>query len=237
MRGLFIFSLIFQLQLSHASTPAEPDFDSLGGNAILFERARQLEPEKDVRVVQSRTVNRRQRVELDFDMARAFGGETYMNTRTVGLAANYHFNPRLSAGLKYSYAFNTLTAEGRALVDRAAADFQVNPENPSVPFPELDYVKSEVLALGQWYPIYGKLNLMDRAVAHFDVYGLGGGGQIWLRSGPTATYTAGLGVGFWFQRQFSARVEMRYQTYRAQYLSGEQKMDLTIGSVQVGYLL
>lgn len=237
MRALIILSLLFASGLSHAEKPSEPDFDTLGGNAILLEKARALQPEKEVRVVQARTVDRRRRTELNFDLSGVMGGETYMHTQTVGVAANYHFNPRWSVGVKYNYAFNSLTAEGEAMVERAEADFQANPENPGVPYPELDYVKDEALAIVNWYPIYGKLNLLDRAVAHFDIYALVGGGQMRLRSGPTSTYTAGAGVGLWLNPHLSTRFEVRYQGYTARYLTGTEDMDLTVASLQMGWLL
>jgi outer membrane beta-barrel protein len=149
----------------------------------------------------------------------------------------YHFNPRWSLGMKYNYAFNKLTPEGEALVDRAYADFQKNPAKPTTAFPEVAYPKSETLALVNWYPIYGKMNLMDQGVAHFDFYLVGGMGQVSLSSGPTSTYTAGGGVGIWLNQHFSSRVEMRYQNYQAEYLNGKQSLDLAVASFQVGYLL
>jgi len=215
----------------------EADFDSLGGNTILLERAKALEPEKNITIVQARTVERRHRIELAPEFSGTFGGDPYMRTKTVGLNVNYHFTPRFSVGLKYNYAFNSLTPEGEALVDKAYQDFLADPENPSSPYPEMDYVRDEAMALMSWYPIYGKLNLLDKSVVHFDVYALGGGGQVRLRSGPATTYTAGGGIGFWVNRNFSTRLEMRYQNYTAKYLDGEKDLDLTIGSVQMGWLL
>ncbi len=218
-------------------TTSEPDFDSLGGNTILLERAKALEPEKQISIVQTRTVNRRNRIELAPELASTFGGDSYMRTRTLGINAGYHFNPRLSVSLKYNYAFNNLTDEGEAMVDRARADFEANPENPSSPYPDLDYVRDEAMALVNWYPLYGKLNLLNKAVAQFDLYTLAGAGQVRLRSGTTSTYTAGCGIGFWINRNLSTRFEVRYQNYTAQYLTGEKDMDLTIGSLQMGWML
>ena len=234
-RPLLVFILAFS-SLALAQE-AEPDFDSLGGNSILLERARALEPEKNVSIVQSRTVARRHRLELAPEISSVFGGETYSQTKSIGLNAHYHFTPRISVGIKYSYAFNSLTDEGEALYDAAYKDFKANPNNPTVPFPELDYVKDEMLALVSWYPIYGKINLLDRSVVHFDIYALGGAGQMQLRSGPTPTYTAGGGIGFWISQSFSTRLEMRYQTYTAKYFDGSQDMDLTVGSLQMGWML
>lgn len=235
MRRLILLSLLVSLSAT-AQENTEPDFDSLGGNTILLERAKALEPEKDVRIVQSRTVDRRHRVEIAPEFSGTFGGDSYMKTKAIGLNLNYHFTPRFSVGLKYNYAFNTLTSEGDAMYKQALADYNADTESPSEPYPELDYVKDEALALLNWYPFYGKLNVFDNVV-QFDFYALGGGGQVRLRSGATNTYTAGGGVGFWVTQNFSTRLEMRYQNYTAKYLSGERDMDLTIGSIQMGWIL
>lgn len=213
------------------------DFDSLGGNQVILDRARALEPEKTVSIVQNRTVSRRNRVEIAPEFSGTFGGDTYSRTKSLGLNANYHFNPRWSVGVKYNYSFNDLTPEGKAMVDAAEADYQANPGNPSAKYAVLDYQKSETLALVNWYPFYGKMNLLDMSVAHFDFYFVGGAGQVELLSGATSTYTGGAGFGFWVSNNFSTRLEMRYQNYTAKYFDKQKDLDLAVASVQMGWML
>jgi outer membrane immunogenic protein len=232
-----IWLLTLVIEVNAADTPTAADFDSLGGNKILLDRARALEPDKKLSVVQNRTVERRGRLELAPEFSSTFGGEAYLRTQSLALNSYYHFTPRFSAGLKVAYSFNDLTPEGEAMVDRAYEQFRDDPENPLMPYPELDYPKGEALALMNWFPIYGKINFLDQRVIHFDAYMVGGGGQVWLRSGPTATYTAGAGLGFWLSPQFSTRFEVRYQTYNVTYFNGEQRLDLAVGSLQMGWLL
>ncbi|PIS11890.1 MAG: outer membrane beta-barrel domain-containing protein [Bdellovibrio sp. CG10_big_fil_rev_8_21_14_0_10_47_8] len=215
----------------------EADFDSLGGNQTILERAKALAPEKNVSIVQNRTVSRRHRFELAPELSGTFGGDAYNRTKSLGLNLHYHFNPRWSVGLKYDYSFNTLTPEGEAQMDQAVEDYNKNPANPNKAFPQIDYPKSETLALVNWYPFYGKLNLLDKAVSHFDVYAIGGYGQIQLSSGSVPTYTAGGGIGFWINQHFSTRLEMRYQNYKTKYLDGDRTLDLALASVQMGWLL
>lgn len=237
----WLFLLIFAAQAAQAagdgSALSDADFDSLGGNKIFLEKAKALQPEENMTIVQNRTVPLTHRVELAPEFSGTFGGDTYSRTKSFGLNALYHFNPRWAVGAKYNYSFNDLTSEGRSLVEQANADRLANPENPTVPFPSVDYPTSEALALVNWSPIYGKLNLMDKAIAHFDFYLVGGYGQVALSSGPTDTYTAGGGLGFWLTKHFSTRVEMRYQNYKAKYFESEKDMDLAIASVQMGWLL
>lgn len=241
-RLLLVFTLLLTVVASAASEETagdstEAQFDSLGGNKIFLEKAKALEPEKNVSIVQNRTVSLKNRVELAPEFSGTFGGDTYTRTKSVGLNAFFHFNPRWAVGFKYNYSFNSLTPEGEALVDQAYAEYQKNPANPSVGYPEMDYQKSEMMAMVNWAPIYGKMNLMDKSVAHFDFYFLGGYGQTELYSGPTPLVTAGGGLGFWINQHFSTRMEMRYQTYTAKYFETEKKMDLAIASVQLGWLL
>jgi outer membrane beta-barrel protein len=242
MRWSLVLSLLFSVVAMAAESapptaPAEPDFDSLGGNSILLERARALQPEKEVSIVQTRTVNRRHRWEFSPEAGTVMGGQTYTRTKSLGMNVDYHFNPYFSVGVKYTYDFNDLTREGNALVDAAYADYQAHPGHPTVPYPQLDYVKDEIFALADWYALYGKLNWFDREVVHFDIYTVGGIGQVRLNSGPASSYTAGLGVGLWLSQHFTSRFEMRYQTYTAQYYTGPKQLDLAVGSFQMGWLL
>ena len=218
-------------------TANETDFDSLGGNEILFEKAKDLQPDKKVSIVQNRTIEKRNRFEIAPEFSGNFGGDTYSRTKSLGLNVNYHLNYNWSVGLKYNYSFNSLTPEGEAMMDKAIADYNANPQSPSAAFPELNYQKSETLALVNWYPIYGKFNMLDQGVVHFDLYMLAGYGQIQLAKSSSPSYTAGSGLGFWMTNNFSTRLEMRYQNYTSEYLGISKKMDVAVASIQMGWLL
>lgn len=233
MKLLLILAALFPV----AAIAEQADFDSLGGNHPILERAKAISSEKIVSIVQNRTVPRINRFEFAPEFSGTFGGDSYNRTRGLGANIHYHFNPRWSVGLKYEYAFNSLTPEGKAMVDQAIADYESNPVTPNTPYPFLDYPKSQALALVNWYPFYGKLNLMDKGVAHFDIYGIAGAGQVQLFSGSATTYTGGMGIGFWLSQHLSSRMEMRYQTYDTKVFDKKQKMDLAVGSVQVGWML
>ena len=220
-----------------ANTANETDFDSLGGNKIFFEKAKDLQPEKTVTIVQNRTVDMKNRIEIAPEFSGVFGGDTYSRTKSLGLNVHYHLNYNWSVGAKYNYSFNSLTPEGEALMDQAIADYNANPQNPSASYPELNYAKSEAMALVNWYPVYGKFNMMDKSVVHFDFYMIGGYGQIQLNKSSSPTYTAGTGLGLWMTNNFSTRFEMRYQNYNSEYLGTTKKMDVAVASVQMGWLL
>jgi outer membrane immunogenic protein len=229
MKSLILFAFIALSSVANAAGLME-DFDSLGGNDVLLEKAQALNPESRVRIVQDRIVDRRNRVEIAPEYSNILGGDAYNKTQMIGLNAYYHFTPRFSIGASYGFAFNELRPEGDFLLqDKSISDRGI--------VPEIDYPKSQYMGLVTWYPIYGKMNLYDLGVAHFDIYALAGAGQVQLKSGDHPTYTAGGGVGFWVSQHLSTRFEMRYQTYKAQRFNGEATMNLTVASVQVGYLL
>lgn len=206
------------------------DFDKLGGNDVLMEKAKALEPERQVSVVQDRIVGRTKRFEFAPEFASVVGGDSYLDTNVWGLNAHFHINPHWSIGVKYNKMYNSMSPEGQNLID----DSSLLGKNI---VPEIDYPKDQSLATLNFYPIYGKLNVFDKAIAHFDVYALAGYGQINLRSGNTSTYTAGGGVGLWLSQHLTSRLELRYQTYDSQRSNGTSKMEVTVASLQFGYLL
>ncbi len=229
-------ALVFFLVLAAGVSPREAravdlleDFDALGGNDVLLDRAKELNPEADIRIVQDRVVDRRWREELTMEYGGVLGGDAYLATRSVGANYHVHLTPRWSVGVKYNYAFNELRDEGKHLINDTSA-------TGKGVIPELDYQKQSLMGVVNWYPIYGKMNLYDLGVVHFDVYALAGGGQVELESGRTGTWTAGGGVGLWFSQRLTSRLEMRYQTYEASRYAGKRDMDLAVASFQMGFL-
>ncbi len=234
---MFAISAMAANQEIQKTDSTDAEFDSLGGNKIFLDKAKALQPEKSVSIVQNRTVSLEKRIEIAPEFSGTFGGDTYTRTKSIGINAFYHFNPHWAIGAKYNYSFNSMTPEGEALANQAYEQYQKNPANPTIGYPQLDYQKSETMALFNYSPIYGKMNLFDKSIAHFDFYFLGGYGQMVLSSGDTPTYTAGGGLGFWINQHFSTRIEMRYQNYTAKYFEVEKNMDLAVASMQIGWLL
>lgn len=238
--NLLVASVLIVSSLSTAVTAQTvgAEFDNLGGNQIILDRARELNPDTKVEVVQDRIVPRKNRFEIAPEFSGTMGGDdTYTKSQSVGMNINYHINHRWSIGAKYNHTFNQLTAEGESMIDAAYADRLENPRNPTKPIPEIDHQKSESLIVLNWYPIYGKMNVFEKSIAQFDVYGLLGAGQVELKSGAKPTYTLGAGIGFWMSPQISTRMELRYQKYNVEYMTGPKNLDLAIASLQVGWLL
>lgn len=206
------------------------DFDSLGGNDVLLEKAKALNPEAQIRIVQDRVVVRRNRVELSPEFSSVLGGDAYNKTSNLGLNLHYHITPQWSLGLKYNYSFNQLRPEGENLLSDTSVDGKGR-------IPDIDHPKQQAMLLVNWYPIYGKMNLYDLGVVHFDIYAVAGAGQIELKSGRTTSYTGGAGLGLWVSQHLSTRFELRYEGYTAKRYNGDANMNTTVAGIQFGYLL
>lgn len=212
------------------------DMDSLGGNAEIAARAQALDPNNKTEVVQRRFVDRYNRVELGLNYGVVGGGDSYYSTQNIGGALDYHFTPRWSAGFRYYRSMNTLTSEGKTVYQDAVNRSKADPYN-NYQVPDLDHPIETGLAVVNFYPFYGKLNLMDLGVAHFDVYALAGYGKVNLNSGYADTYTAGGGLGLWWSQHFTSRIEGRYQTYSDRPYSGTRKLDLFVMTLGVGLMI
>lgn len=228
--GFLFAGVLFVPFFSHADLLQ--DFDSLGGNKVLLEKAQALNPEQNVFVVQDRIVSRKNRFEIAPEFHSVLGGDNFLISRAMSLNAHFHFNPQFSIGAKYSRMFNQLSQDGENLLNDSA----LNMRGRSL-VPDIDYPVSQWLATFDYYPIYGKFNFFNRGIVHFDVYGLLGAGNIQLASGSSSTWTAGTGMGFWISQHLTARLELRYQNYNAQRYTGAYKVDATVLGLQMGYLL
>ncbi len=189
------------------------DFNSLGTSSEVSERVKNLDSKQRVRVVQNRSVDRNNRVELGVHYGMTNNTDSYVSTQNAGAALQYHINPRFSFGFEYQKAYNKMSAEGDRQYSNAQALQQRDPGN-EVLFPGIDYPLDSKIALASFYPIYGKLNLFDSGIAQFDVYTSLGYGQMQLRSGNTNVFVAGLGTGIWLTNYLTTRIEGRYQKYQ-----------------------
>ncbi len=229
---LIIANMVFLSGLASASVSDE--LNGLGGNKELVRRARALDPKNKVRVVQNRTVDRDLRLEVGLSYGAVSGGDPYVRTNNLGAHLDFHISPRWSVGARYYNSSNTLSSEGKRVFESASA---ARATGSYYERPDIDYASDTYLGVINWYPMYGKLSLFDFGIAQFDVYLLGGGGQVRLNSGMAPTYTAGAGVGLWMNQHLSARIEARYQTYRDEIYSGSRQLDLTVISGSLGFML
>ena len=211
------------------------DMDALGANKELMKRARAIDPQNRIRVVQNRDVDRHWRVELGANASLLEGGDPYTNTNTIGLHLDLHITPHWSVGARWGNFSNSLNSEGKKVFESYDACHARG--NCTDRIPGTDPASNSYLGVVNWYPIYGKVNLFDTWVAQFDIYFLGGAGQIMLGSGSAPIYTAGGGAAFWWTNHFSTRFEARYQGYNDRVLDTSRNINQMVLGLTLGYLL
>jgi outer membrane beta-barrel protein len=219
-----------------SSQSLKSEFQSLGDNEAFLEKAKTLNAESKTRIVQNRTVDLNSRFEIGGNYGINGGGDSYVNTQNLGAYVDFHFNPRWAIGVRYQKSYNELTSEGKAQYDRARAAQQNDPGS-NQDFVGVDFPIDTGLFTVSYAPIYGKLNLFDVSVAHFDIYGLVGYGVMKLNSGNTDTYTAGIGSGIWLNQYFATRLEVRYQAYEDFIGTLNRKQNIIQGMFSIGILL
>ena len=234
MKKLILLCVVLFLQPVNADNLSS-DLDSLGTSPSLYKKAKKLSRSSKYRIVQKRTVDRNLRFEFGLTGATVFGGDSYYSTNMQGLNVNFHFTPNWSVGLSHYGFANSLTNEGKRVFDVS--------ENRSIdgvtkdPVPDLDFpIEAQYLTLN-WYPIYGKLNLFNNSVSHFDMYTILGIGNMKLNSGAVSATTVGVGTGFWWTKHLSSRIEARYNAYQDKLLSGSRNIDTMVLSISLGVLL
>ena len=229
--SIFCFSSIGQSDILE-------DLRSLGGNDILYKKAKILTPEKRITIVQSRITDRVLKHEFNLEVGHVLGGDALLRTTRLGINYQFHIMPYLSVGLKGHMAFNKLSAEGDAFIQRAMTLYnrfdQIEPL-----IPDIDYEKYGTYLVMNWYPIYGKFNLYDLGIGHYDIYLLAGAGGVWLEKSASMSVLAGGGFAFWLGNRFSLRLEAKYETYKAKRLNitESQRLHITTLSLSLGYVL
>jgi outer membrane immunogenic protein len=211
------------------------NMNGLGGDKDLMKKARALDPDNRVRVVQNRTVDRNWRMELGVGYGALAGGNPYLDTQDYGVNFDVHINPMFSVGARYNRYYNKLNSEG----DRVFADAQRHQaaHDDTWHTPAVDYLNSSEMATLSFYPIYGKLNMLDMGITQFDLYMIGGYGQAHTENGSSPTWTAGGGAGIWLSQHFASRLEVRYQSYQEKIYSGSRDVNAVVSTFSIGFML
>lgn len=210
------------------------DIDTLGGNGRLMEMAETIKSKSRSRIVQDRIVDRNKALELGVSFGGVFGGDSYLNTQSIGGSIDFHFTPRWSLGVRYYDYGSRLTPEGQRIFDEARAAYQAGGRANIV---DIDTPQNSTMAIVNWYPIYGKTSFLDIGVSQFDIYFLAGGGNMTLSSGNSTLLTGGAGVGMWLGKHMTARVELRYQNYQDTIVTGNRNLDTVVGTFGLGFIL
>ncbi len=240
-----VLLLISWTEISSAAKQATPrknaqinvseDVDTLGGNEDLIKMAQSLKSRTRARIVQDRIVDRRNKIEFALSYGGVLGGDSYLQTQSIGFAANYHFTPRWSLGVQYSDFTSNLSPEGKRVFSQYRAQSAAG-GTPAYAV-DVDYPINSTMAVINWYPIYGKTSFLDMGITQFDLYLIGGAGQMQLSTGPTPLLSVGVGVGAWLSQHLSLRAEIKYQTYRDQPITGARNLNTGSANVGMGWIL
>lgn len=210
------------------------DVDTLGGNEELMKMAQSLRSETRSRIVQDRIVDRNNAFEFGLSYGGVLGGDSYLRTQSVGVAADFHISPRWSIGARYFDFTNSLTPEGDRIAKQARSSYTAG--NQAIIF-DTDYPISATMGVINWYPIYGKTSFLDMGVTQFDIYLTAGAGNMQLSSGPTGIYNVGIGIGAWLSKHISVRAEAKYQTYKDQLITGNRTLNTTVATIGLGWII
>src|SRR5688500_2395124 len=77
------------------------DLDSLGSNKGIAERAKAIDADNRIRVVQNRIVDRDMRFEFGVNYGAVAGGDSYVSTNQLGFLAELHITPMVSLGVRH----------------------------------------------------------------------------------------------------------------------------------------
>lgn len=243
MKSLLLFIIAITFSPISLADSLMKDMDSLGGNKKLVRMARNIDPKNRVRIVQNRLVDRHGRLELGVNYGAHTGGNPYLETDSLGVSADVHLNPYFSLGLRYYDHSSSLSPEGERRVQQAQSFRAAGLPGAA---PKAAMPLNSYMGVINIYPTYGKFNLLNMSVVHFDVYLMGGIGQIQMEKFgngltegySTETYTGGGGLGVWWNNHLSTRFEARYQTYEEQRFDDDSKnIGATIFSASIGVLL
>ena len=236
MRHLsLILGVLLSVSAEAATSNYDRDMDSLGSNREITKRARGYRADNEIIAVQKRQVDRNYRIELGVNYGMsAGGGDAYVNTTMLGGQVDFHFTPRWSVGARYTSYFNSLNSRGQQVMDNYQAQVAAK-QNASRP--DISWPKDSWLGVIDFYPIYGKLDILDHSVTQFDVFLLAGAGQINLPTGSSALMTAGGGVGVWWAQHLSTRLELRWQGYSDKVYGETRSQNEMIAGITLGIFL
>jgi outer membrane beta-barrel protein len=239
---LSILTVSFALSAQAAERKSlKNDFATLGDNQVFAEKVKQMDQDKRVRIVQNRIVDLHNRFEIGGTYGYNTGGDSYVTTQNLGGILEFHFSPKFAMGIRYQHFYNELTSEGKSQYDAYNAAVKNDPGASNL-VPQIDNPEDVGMVTVSYSPIYGKLNLFDMSVAHFDVYTIAGYGKMKLTRGTSDLFTGGAGMGIWLTQNFSARLEARYEAYQdlvgyEEYGIHSRNQSNVQGMVAIGILL
>jgi outer membrane beta-barrel protein len=173
--------------------------------------------------VQSRHNPLRGRWGVAAGAAANLSGNSFLISRQVDAELRYHLSDRWSLRLGGAYAFNSLTADSRRLVEAEGV------------LPDAAYPRNRAQLLGSFNLFYGKFRLRMDRVLYFDQYVAAGPGLVTNQFGTTGAGVAEIGLSFWTGNNVDVRVGLRSFVFRERRLKSESLEQHLLGQLSIGY--
>jgi outer membrane beta-barrel protein len=208
MRTRTIPMLAAALLLVAAATPAaaRKPSDEEVGDQLERDLEKKWGRTRAVQVVVDRLYPKRSRFEIDVFFG-VLPNDAFLLYLTPGLRLAWHFTEQFALELGGAYSLGVDTALRRQLeADDALIQARLR-----------DRVIARFGLAAVWSPIYGKLAVTNRRVAHFDMYFLFEAGGVYtdgeeslgLKGGVWPEVGLGLGLRFFVAKRISLRFEFR----------------------------
>jgi len=179
-------------------TPA-PAGEKVNVNA-LKQRYWEKKETSDMRVVQNRLYAKALRFEFG-----AFGGtfatDPFLSVTQLGAHLGFHFSEVFSLHFMGWRNYSKTSSAYKALVDQGARTVLNMPQR---------FYGAELMVS----PIYGKLSVFGRAIFHYDMHVMAGGGQLGTENGPALAPMFGIGQQFFLGSFTALRLDYRFMFFR-----------------------
>jgi len=147
-----------------------------------------------------------------------FGGsllkEAYTDTTVFGARFTYFAKEWLAVEVQYARTEVRDTEDRKQL---SGMEYRaIDSEKRVHPDPEINAIHAIADLNATFAPFYGKMNLLDILILYTDLYVTTGAARMSTDQGEIPAFTAGLGQRFYFEKNFSFRLDFRSRTYKEQ---------------------
>ncbi|MGZ3687743.1 MAG: outer membrane beta-barrel domain-containing protein [Bdellovibrionota bacterium] len=152
-------------------------------------------------VVQNRIYTKALKINVE-PMGGFIGSDPFLNTWVYGLQVGFNPLEYLGFDVIYLHASTAPTSANSALLAASGFGANSNPIN--------NIIGGELT--GSF--LYGKLSLLGKAIIHFDLYALAGGGAIFANNGASGTGWVGFGEQAFITTWLTFRTDFRFYIWQ-----------------------
>lgn len=201
-----------------AGSPARPSQTVERINVdTLKQRYWETAEDTDPKVVQNRIYKKEHKLELQAFVG-TISSDPFLSVRNTGFSFGFHFTESLALNALYWKAYSSKSSSLDRLEQETGRSANTN-DPKSFSGGEFAYS-----------PIYGKLSVFGKAILHYDLHFLAGGGVTNTLSGKYTTLHLGLGQQIYLSKVFALRLDYRLMRYQEDILEQHRPAPL-LGTV------